>query len=139
MRVVQIMSTLIILSLYFQPAFCENRFLEAVRILEKLSEEGVDVSAHVQALNEALELHRANKTEEAEAVIEHALYQLKSAEQQLPAYRFQKWFRIGVTVAVLIMLPPTFYYFFPRIYALAWAYFKRGWTVKKVKKDGAGR
>ncbi|MEM0267094.1 MAG: hypothetical protein QXV98_00590 [Thermofilaceae archaeon] len=123
-----------------QGCSAENQLLEAVKLLERLSEEGFDVSAQVRALNEALELCRANKPEEAEQIIQQVTSQLREYEQQLPSYRIGKWLRVGATTAILLAFPPLFYYFFPRAYALAWAYSRRKWLVKKkVGRSGSRR
>lgn len=120
-------------------ALGEASLIEAVRLLEKLSSEGVDISQQVEELNVALELYRSNRTAEAEALVARTLQRLVELEQQLPTFRFQKWLRVGATVAALLAVPPLFYYFFPRLYALAWAYARRDWVVKEVKRSGSRR
>lgn len=137
MRGLALLFTLMILSLHLRPALCETSFVEAVKLLEKLGEEGMDVSAHIAALNEALQLYRENRTAEAEELIGQVLNQLRVAEQSLPAYRLQKWLRVGVAVAVLTAIPPLFYYFFPRVYAFAWAISRRKWVVKGGRANGS--
>ncbi|MEM0024624.1 MAG: hypothetical protein QXF90_08155 [Thermofilaceae archaeon] len=139
MRAILLMLCTLLLSACLQLTLCEDRFFECVKLLEKLSEEGVDVSMQVQTLNVALEMYRANKSVEAEAIIERLLRELREAEQQLPRYRLQKWLQVGVRVVALLAIPPLFYYFFPRLYALAWAYSRRGWVLKEVVKRDTKR
>lgn len=119
--------------------FGEAELLEAVRLLERLSSEGVDVSRQVEELNRALELYRANKTVEADELVAHVLQQLVRLEEQLPAYRLQRWLRMGAMVAALLAAPPLFYYFFPRLYALIWAYARRNWIAKAVRRSDSRR
>lgn len=121
-------------------AFCQgDDFLEAVKLLERISSEGIDVTPYVEQLNRALELYRANRTSEADALVARVLYLLRELESRLPIFRFQKWLQVGTTVALLLAIPPLFYYFFPRVYALVWAYSRKDWVVKEVSKRGSRR
>jgi uncharacterized protein YoaH (UPF0181 family) len=108
-----------------------ERVVEAFRLVERLSSEGVDVSGQIAALNRALELYAENRTGEADALVAEAVRQLESLEQQLPRIRAARWASLGLTVAALAAVPPLFYYFFPRLYALAWAYARGRWLVRK--------
>lgn len=108
-----------------------ERVVEAFKLVERLSAEGVDVSGQIALLNRALELCRENRTSEADALIAEAERQLEALEQQLPQIRAARWTSLGVTVAALAAIPPLFYYFFPRLYALAWARVRRRWLVRK--------
>ncbi|MEZ0345668.1 MAG: hypothetical protein ABWK01_03880 [Infirmifilum sp.] len=116
------------------PVLCAPSLAEAMKLLEELSAEGVNVSGQVKALNQALDLYRSNRTAEADALVTNVLQQLYNLEAQLPSYRLQKWLYIGLTLAVLLSIPPLFYYYFPRLYALAWAYSRKDWLLKEVKK-----
>lgn len=113
--------------------------MEAVRLLERLSGEGVNVSAHVEQLNRVLDLYRANRTDEADALLVQVLNQLRELASQLPTFRLHKWLQIGVSVTALLAIPPLFYYFFPRAYALVWAYSRRNWLVRRVSRRGSRR
>ncbi|MEM4444575.1 MAG: hypothetical protein QXJ21_04315 [Thermofilum sp.] len=120
-------------------AFCQRDLPEAVKLLERLSGEGVDVSAYVEQLNRVLELYRVNRSVEADALLVQVLNHLRELDSQLPAIRLYRWLRIGTSVATLLMIPPLFYYFFPRAHALVWAYSKRNWLVREVSKRGHRR
>ncbi|MCX8181411.1 MAG: hypothetical protein N3E41_08590 [Thermofilaceae archaeon] len=119
--------------------YSEGAFLEALRLLEELSSEGVDVSFQVRELNRALELYRGNLTAEAGAIVTRVLQQLTELKRELPTFKFWKWLDVGSRVAILLAIPPAFYYFFPRLYALAWAYSRRNWLAKEVKKKNDSR
>jgi hypothetical protein len=108
-----------------------ERVVEAFKLVERLSSEGVDVSGQIAMLNRALELYAKNRTGEADALVAEAARQLESLEQQLPRIRAARWAGLGFTVAGLAAVPPLFYYFFPRLYALAWARARRRWLVRK--------
>ena len=108
-----------------------ERVVEAFKLVERLSSEGVDVSGQIAMLNRALELYAENGTSEADALVAEALRQLEALEQQLPQLRAAKWASLGATVATLAAVPPFFYYFFPRLYALAWARARKRWVVRK--------
>ena len=103
----------------------------AFKLVERLSAEGVDVSEQIATLNKALELYREGRAGEADALVAEAAGQLEALEQQLPRIRAARWASLGVTVAALAAVPPLFYYFFPRLYALAWARARRRWLVRK--------
>lgn len=106
----------------------------AVMLIEELSSEGMNVTAQIHTLNKALELYRLNRTTEADALVNEALQQLEYLHDQLPQYKLHKLLFLGAQLATFFSIPLLFYYFFPRVYALAWAYVRRDWTVKKVKK-----
>ena len=107
---------------------------QAIAMLEELSSEGLNVTAYVDQLNKALELYRANRTSEADEIVAEALAQLQQLHAQLPQYRLAKWVSAGLQLALLAALPPLFYYFFPRVYALAWAYARRKWIARRVNR-----
>lgn len=107
---------------------------QAVALLEELSAEGVNVDTYVNKLNRALELYMMNRTDEADAIVVELLAQLQQEHAQLPRYRLVKWVNIGLQIAVLAAIPPLFYYFFQRIYALAWAHARRKWNAR-MKHD----
>lgn len=138
-RVKLTIAALLSLMLAVPVAFCQGDLLEALRLLERLSGEGVDVSAYVEQLNRVLELYRVNRSVEADALLLQVLNQLRELDSQLPTIRLYRWLRIGTSVAALLMIPPLFYYFFPRAYALVWAYSKRNWLVREVSKRGSRR
>lgn len=129
----------VLLSVQLRLAFCDGSLIEALRLLERLGSEGIDVLPYVEQLNRALELYRMNMTAEAEMLMTRVLSELRELDAQLPSVRFQRWLRVGVTVAGLLAIPPLFYYLFPRAYALAWAYSRRNWVVKRVSKSDSRR
>jgi len=117
----------------------EERVVQAFKLLAQLSAEGVDVSSQVARLNRALELYRENRTSEADALVAGVVRDSEALELQLPYYRLARWVGLGASVAALAAAPPLFYYLFPRLYALAWAYARRRWLVRRVGRRGAGR
>jgi len=108
-----------------------EKVAEAFKLVERLSAEGVDVSGQIATLNRALELYREGRAGEADALVAEAAGQLEALEQQLPRIRAARWVSLGVTAAALAAVPPLFYYFFPRLYALAWARARRRWLVRR--------
>lgn len=139
MRVAVLTLGIVLLLVHLRLAFCEENLLSALRLLERLGSEGVDVSPYAERLTRALELYQENRTVEADALVAQVLSQLRELDSQLPSLRLQRWLRVGATVAGLLAIPPLFYYLFPRAYALAWAYSRRNWVVKKVRNYGARR
>lgn len=139
MRVAVVTLGIVLLSVHLRLAFCEENLLEALRLLERLGGEGIDISLYVEQLNRALELYQENRTAEANALMIQVLGQLRELDSHLPSVRFQRWLRVGMTVAGLLVLPPLFYYVFPRVYALTWAYTRRSWIVRKVSKRESRR
>lgn len=137
MRWIALLLGTLVLFAWFAYAQGGTSPLEAVKLLERLSAEGVNVTAQIKALNIALEMYRANKSEEAESIVQKVIQELREYERELPDFLFQKWLRTGATVTALLVTPPLFYYFFPRVYALAWAYTRRRWIVRRkvVKSD----
>lgn len=117
----------------------EENLLEVLRLLERVSAEGIDVSPYVERLNEALDLYNANRTIEADTLMDQVFSELKELESQLAFFRLQKWLRLGATVAALLAIPPLFYFLFPRAYALVWAFSRRNWIMKEVVRRGSRR
>ena len=111
---------------------------QTIKSLEELSAEGINVTTYIDQLNRALELYRANKTEDADELVARTLVQLQQLSAQLPQYRLVKWVSVILQIAVLAALPPLFYYFFPRVYALAWAYARRKWIARRVRGRDTG-
>ncbi len=110
-----------------------NALINAFKLLEDLSAEGVNVSQEIDLLNKALELYAKNRSSEADALVEEAFSRLEAMHSQLPQHRLRRWVNLGITIAALAASPLLFYYLFPRLYALIWAYMRRNWIVRRVK------
>ncbi|TDA41950.1 MAG: hypothetical protein DSO07_01895 [Thermoproteota archaeon] len=110
-----------------------NGLEKAFSLIELLSSEGVNVSRQVDLLNSALSLYRQGKMEEADNLVNTALSELTSLQKELPNYKFWRNFWLFLRISAIAIVPPAFYYIFPRIYAYLWYRARRKWVVRRIR------
>ncbi len=117
------------LSLGAQPDELERAF----SLIELLSREGMNVSRQVDLLNSALSLYRQGKVEEADNLVNKALNELISLQEELPSYTFWRDLWLLLRTSAIASVPLAFYYIFPRIYAYLWYRARRNWIVRRIR------
>jgi len=130
LRIIPLLLLLIpLLSSGAQPNGLERAF----SLIELLSSEGMNVSRQVNLLNSALALYRQGKVKEADNLVNTALSELTSLQKELPNYKFWRNFWLFLRISAIAIVPPAFYYIFPRIYAYLWYRARRKWIVRRIR------
>ena len=130
LRIIPLLLLLIpLLSSGAQPNGLERAF----SLIELLSSEGMNVSRQVNLLNSALALYRQGKVKEADNLVNTALSELTSLQKELPNYKFWRNFWLFLRISAIAIVPPAFYYIFPRIYAYLWYRARRKWVVRRIR------
>jgi hypothetical protein len=71
--------------------------------------------------------------EEADNLVNTALSELTSLQKELPNYKFWRNFWLFLRISAIAIVPPAFYYIFPRIYAYLWYRARRKWVVRRIR------
>jgi len=114
-----------------------DKWLYAYRLVIELSRSGINVSEHLELLNQSLHYIEIGDYDKASRILDQVIPELENDYIALGSYAFQENVRKYSIVAALLSLPPLFYYLFPRAYLEVWYRLKRNWIV--VSRDEPGQ
>ncbi len=110
-----------------------GRWLAAYDKLTELSEAGLNVSDYVILMNEALAAIDEGKYSRAEALLDEVEPLINDSYAGLSNYLLFRLVIKYVTVTAVLLVPPLFYYLFPRAYLSIWFRLRRRWVVVNGK------